>query len=303
MPQYTQETGISTQLNNIHCTPLKTILNFRDVGKTINTLLPSHLLNQGLLYRSARPDEASSQDQTALTELYNIRSILDLRSTSEHIDKASKRTANLSTLAMSSAINTIEIDGVRYHKISLTGQAFALALLWRLKWLSLAKVVSYMAIGYRTEAIRLLGQEVMAPRGLIGLGKDSLDYGTLELREIFSILFDADNYPILVHCTHGKDRTGLVVLLLLLLCGVPIYAIKEDYAISERELASEKVDREREMKDAGFTADFAGCPTRWIEEMVEHLHDVYGGVEKYLERIGIDEDMQKTCKSIMLQMR
>lgn len=30
-----------------------------------------------------------------------------------------------------------------------------------------------------------------------------------------------ENYPVLVHCIHGKDRTGLVVMLLLLLCDVP----------------------------------------------------------------------------------
>ena len=31
---------------------------------------------------------------------------------------------------------------------------------------------------------------------------------------------DSANFPILVHCVIGKDRTGLVMMLLLLLCGV-----------------------------------------------------------------------------------
>ena len=31
-----------------------------------------------------------------------------------------------------------------------------------------------------------------------------------------------ENLPILVHCIHGKDRTGLVIALLLFLIGVPI---------------------------------------------------------------------------------
>lgn len=26
---------------------------------------------------------------------------------------------------------------------------------------------------------------------------------------------DAENFPILVHCVHGKDRTGLIAMLLL----------------------------------------------------------------------------------------
>ena len=29
------------------------------------------------------------------------------------------------------------------------------------------------------------------------------------------------NYPMLVHCIHGKDRTGLIIMLLLLICNVP----------------------------------------------------------------------------------
>ena len=31
---------------------------------------------------------------------------------------------------------------------------------------------------------------------------------------------DLENYPILVHCIHGKDRTGLIIMLLLMLCDV-----------------------------------------------------------------------------------
>lgn len=35
--------------------------------------------------------------------------------------------------------------------------------------------------------------------------------------------------PALVHCAHGKDRTGVVIMLLLLLCDVPHDAIVQDY--------------------------------------------------------------------------
>jgi len=35
--------------------------------------------------------------------------------------------------------------------------------------------------------------------------------------------------PALVHCAHGKDRTGVIMLLLLAACGVPRAAIVGDY--------------------------------------------------------------------------
>lgn len=36
----------------------------------------------------------------------------------------------------------------------------------------------------------------------------------------FRTLANPHSYPVLVHCVHGKDRTGLVVMLLLMLAGV-----------------------------------------------------------------------------------
>lgn len=35
------------------------------------------------------------------------------------------------------------------------------------------------------------------------------------------VLRDSRNFPVLVHCIHGKDRTGLLVMLILLLCDIP----------------------------------------------------------------------------------
>ena len=35
------------------------------------------------------------------------------------------------------------------------------------------------------------------------------------------VLRDERNFPVLVHCIHGKDRTGLLVMLILLLCDIP----------------------------------------------------------------------------------
>lgn len=34
------------------------------------------------------------------------------------------------------------------------------------------------------------------------------------------IMLDEANLPAAMHCTHGKDRTGIIVMLLLLLCNV-----------------------------------------------------------------------------------
>jgi protein-tyrosine phosphatase len=48
---------------------------------------------------------------------------------------------------------------------------------------------------------------------------------------------DAPSAPILVHCHAGKDRTGVVIALVLRLAGVDIETIANDYAISGVQLA------------------------------------------------------------------
>ena len=296
----------TTLIDKVPSTPLSTILNFRDISQTINTLHESHLIREGIIYRSARPEAASPEDRVALTSRYQIRHIIDLRSTTEHIDQAKRRTASVKIQASAisppneeKAVDVVKIPGVKYYKINLNGGAFARALLWKLRWSSLAKLVSLMALGYRTEGIAVLGHEVMAPRGLIGLGKDTLDHGFSELYQIFSVLADPPNYPLLIHCTQGKDRTGLVVMLILLLLDVPLHVIRADYMASERELQSEKEARMKEIRAVGLGEEFAGCPENFVEEMVRYINQSYGELKEYLKRVGVDAEMQmRICEKL-----
>ncbi|KAL7954256.1 protein-tyrosine phosphatase-like protein [Trichoderma compactum] len=43
--------------------------------------------------------------------------------------------------------------------------------------------------------------------------------------------------PMLIHCSIGKDRTGVICALILSLCGVSDEAVAKDYSFSEKELA------------------------------------------------------------------
>ena len=151
-----------------------------------------------------------------------------------------------------------------------------------------------MAFGYRVEAIAIIGTEVMQPRGLTGLAFDTLATSTAEILSIFRLLADEERYPVMIHCTQGKDRTGLVVLLLLLMLEVPITAIEADYQTSERELQMEMEERIGELRKGGLEADFAECPAGFVKAVVLEIDGKYGGIHNYLtEKVGVDEDLQR----------
>lgn len=290
-------------------TTFEQILNFRDVGSTIGSLSSTSKLRHCLLYRSARPDNATEQDQTKLTRQYGIKTVLDLRSKTEHIN-AAKKHSELATLAQpgvvpssNNAVATpLRVPGIRYVEISLTGKSFERALLWKMSWAQIGKLASLMALGYRTEGISVLGKNVMQPRGLVGLGKDTLDYSKREIKEVFDVLADEQSYPILVHCTQGKDRTGLIILLVLLLCGTDVDAIRQDYVMSEKELEPEMKERLEEIASIGLDSTFAGCPSDFVEKTVAYI-DEQGGVESYLMGVGVEREQQERTRAFLVSSK
>jgi len=60
---------------------------------------------------------------------------------------------------------------------------------------------------------------------LMAAGSDSIG-------EVFAVLTDPSAYPIVVHCSVGKDRTGIVVALVLSVLGVDDEDVVADYAMS-----------------------------------------------------------------------
>ena len=286
------------------------LLNFRDVGTTINRSTGTTTLKMERFYRSALPDGASEADRTHLTQTLGIRTIIDLRSKTEHIEAGKKHASSTSPAIFDSTVisrtkkpvsSPLRMPGVNYVDISLNGGAFERALLWQLKYTSLAQLVWLMMFGYREDAIGILGREVMQKRGLIGLGMDTLDSSTTEIKDVFGVLANEDIYPVMVHCTQGKDRTGLIVLLVLMLCGVDQTAIADDYMRSEGDLEVEKEGRLEGISRIGLGAEFADCPDAFVNEMIKHLQEQHGGIDKYLNSIGVDATAQQSVRNIMLQ--
>lgn len=94
----------------------------------------------------------------------------------------------------------------------------------------------------------------------------------------------------LVHCAAGKDRTGTVVALALLVAGAEPEAVVADYAAS-----SDRVQQvlDRLLASATYADNLRGRPVEShlsdpaiMRAMIDRITDQYGGVGPYLQTIG-----------------
>jgi protein-tyrosine phosphatase len=101
--------------------------------------------------------------------------------------------------------------------------------------------------------------------------------------------------PGLIHCTAGKDRTGLVAGLVLSVAGVPDEIIAADYAMSAAYLdpgAASVISRIRAVGGAAFQLDpgVLGAPPQLILDALARVRARAGTVAGYLVQHGLTED-------------
>lgn len=98
---------------------------------------------------------------------------------------------------------------------------------------------------------------------------------------------------VVVHCHGGKDRTGIVVALLLALVGVPRATIAADYALSEAQLAAPNADwLEEQHRVQGRPLEkplWMFTPPEKMVRLLDYLDQTYGGVVGYLAAAGVPE--------------
>ena len=110
-------------------------------------------------------------------------------------------------------------------------------------------------------------------------------------RQTFALIAQADEKPVYLHCNSGADRTGIVVFILLTLCGASYEDIARDYLFSNftdqriRELSNEfdkwyaKLDffaGETKADRAASWLRLKGVPA----EDIEHIREIF--VEGYV---------------------
>lgn len=115
-----------------------------------------------------------------------------------------------------------------------------------------------------------------------GLGREAyvsyVEENEALFRDFFHLLADSQNYPVLYHCSAGKDRTGILTALLLESLGTPRDVIMDDYIHSRRITPKLKVQED------------------WIQVVFDRI-DQSGGIETYLTGIGVTPAQQEAVRT------
>jgi protein tyrosine/serine phosphatase len=102
----------------------------------------------------------------------------------------------------------------------------------------------------------------------------------------------APDGAVVVHCQGGKDRTGLVVALLLRVTGVSIEDIASDYALSGENLYEESLNWIAEApteKERARRKRIVVAPAEAMGAVLTEIERRYGSVPDYLKAGGATE--------------
>ncbi|TPX59116.1 hypothetical protein SpCBS45565_g07812 [Spizellomyces sp. 'palustris'] len=305
------------------------VVNFRDVGRGFNEDSGKSYMKIGNLFRSGRLDDATTRDLELLTAKYGIKTVVDLRSETEgkmgedlvntFPASAINEQTNIAELIKvgDGAVVTAKAEPMHVHSdgdmrgedvqrvtyyINFAGRKFRRHSVWKpLRLGTKLKVIALMAMNQKPRVIELVGQSVIEPRGLLGLNKDFVDYCGAEIVQALRLLSNPAHYPLLVHCTQGKDRTGLVIALALRCAKIPEKYIIKDYARTQQGLARQRDVMVEEMRKTGLDPSFCDAPPDVIKQTLEYIRTKYGSEEAYLEKWGFGSAEQQKVMACLVR--
>ncbi|KAL5615490.1 hypothetical protein BROUX41_005535 [Berkeleyomyces rouxiae] len=281
-------TVISSKANRQTPAP-QSVLNFRDVAVSVNAFLEEPLLNEGILFRSAQLDAASIDDRVLISQTLGIKRVIDLRSRSEQLPRADGL--------------PVQIPHVEHVKVSMPSLRHKFELVLQLSFVDILCLLWIAVFSGINQAKEFVSRKVVAPMGLTRFTLNGLGYSQRELAKTIRAILGPPaqtGSPVLVHCVHGKDRTGLVIALVLLLVGCPLAAVEYDYRSSDVESVQEREKKVAILHLQGLTPDFAHTAADLVPALDQHLAMQYGGVRGFMYQAGITDAEVESLRQVLL---
>lgn len=224
---------------------------------------------EGVVFRSANPDRLERIDRDKLKAI-NIRTIIDLRATGE----------------------------VRKGGISVDhSDRLSLPLDFQQATRERLRPVIYNRDS--ESVIADISNEIYL---------EILDASGPVIRQVLEVLADPARSPVLIHCQAGKDRTGIIIALILLAMGVKREFIIKDFMRSNEALLPyfKRMFLIRKIVSFGYfpyrNMLFAvEVKQRNIESVFDRIETHYGGIEGYLSYAGFDTSRLSEVRYALLK--
>lgn len=243
--------------------------NFRDIGGFRTE--EGSLMKSGILFRSDHLSKLSEKDQKRIQEL-EVKVVCDLRTQKECNSKPSRIPDHIQ-------IVNVPIETQDANRKLLFGFLF-----------------------------RKTGEEEFNRFIRDYYSRITFDK-TRQINEVLSVLANKDNLPAIIHCTAGKDRTGIISAFIQLAVGVPYEKVVENYLLTNKYYENRL---NQSIKVMRWMTLFRVTPERmkmileakpeYLDEVYKDIQKQYGSIHAYLtDACQIDKQVIYRLKNLLLE--
>jgi len=162
-------------------------------------------------------------------------------------------------------------------------------------------------VEYRALELGVEGSDPRAPTAYdpAELYRMFLDKGHGALGPIMGALASKAAFPMVINCTVGKDRTGLVIALLHELAGVHRDDVVADYALSGLHAAELIKEIHERSTASGIAREHSlrllACDPESMTAALAHLDREHGGVDCYMGALGLDATQTTALRDALVE--
>lgn len=249
---------------------LSSVVNARDMGGYV---LPGGVVRKGLLLRGGNLANVSDEDVAILRDRYHLVRVFDFRTSMEVKHSPDKQ--------LDGVVNTwmpaFNEEKQQMERLALPSHAY--------------RDLPHWVVEHGNEKrFQDLARD-MYPSMVFN------DFTQVQYAGLLQNILYSPEGSVYIHCSQGKDRTGLGAAYILAALGADEQTILNDYDISEEVYRDEvaavcaglATDEEKEV-----ALTFIGANTRYFENALNQICDKYGNLEIFVRDALMfsEEDMQ-----------
>jgi len=251
---------------------LRSLTNVRDLGG-IQTKYG--VVKSKKLLRSPALDKLTTKDIDILVNKYNLATIIDLRTDKEIEEKADLEIKDVKYLHM--PIFNKTLPGISHESESDND-------ITRFREIEIDMADLYRGI-VTEEYLKKVGEIIK-----------------------FIVNMKDEEFAVIFHCTAGKDRTGIIATILLLILGAEKHTIIDDYLLTniegKRRMAKEywTIRMLKGKETADKVKKIMVADLRYINQVFDVIENDWGGVDRFLyEGLNLTKEEMERFRKKMLE--